>query len=77
MRALLYIPGEAIRALLFAASIGILTGALASILSHRMEDGLQAGFAGSVIAFACLGRNIWRAHREEFEELFLRRRTLS
>jgi hypothetical protein len=77
MRTLLRVPADAINAAFFSASIGIAAGAIATILTHRMEDGLQVGFSAMMIAGACFGRNIWRTYRPRRQpNFFFARRTL-
>jgi hypothetical protein len=76
MRALLHMPADAINGAFFSASIGIAAGAVATMLTHHMEDGLQAGFSALMIAAACFGRNIWRTYRRRPQQsLFFARRS--
>jgi hypothetical protein len=76
MRTLLHVPADVINGAFYSASIGIAAGAIATILTHRMEDGLQAGFSALMIAGACFGRSIWRTYRPRPQQtIFFARRT--
>jgi hypothetical protein len=63
VRTLLNLPAEAINAVFLSASIGVGVGSMVAVLTHRLEDGLQAGFIALVISAACFGQSIWRHHR--------------
>jgi hypothetical protein len=76
MRALLHVPADVINAAFFSASIAVAAGAVATVLTHRLEDGLQVGFSALMIAGACFARHIWRTYRPR-QTLFFTRRPLN
>ena len=63
MRNLLHLPLEIATALLFAASIGIGAGVVATSYTHRLGDGLKMALVAFLVAAGGFGYVIWRNYR--------------
>ncbi len=63
MRNLLYLPLEIATAFLFAASIGIGAGVVATSYTHRLGDGLKMAVVAFLVAAGGFGYVIWRNYR--------------
>ena len=75
MRNLLYLPLEIATAFLFAASIGIGAGVVATSYTHRLGDGLRMALVAFVVAAGGLGYAIWRNYRPHRKAVIRRLQT--
>jgi membrane protein implicated in regulation of membrane protease activity len=65
VRNLLHLPLEIATALLFAASIGIGAGVVATSYTHRLGDGLKMALVAFLLAAGGFGYVIWRHYRPQ------------
>jgi len=76
VRNLLHLPLEIATALLFAASIGIGSGVVATSYTHRLGDGLKMALVAFVLAAGGFGYVIWRHYRPHRKSTIRRLQTV-
>ncbi len=74
MRTFLHFLSDAACAALNVASVAIAAGALATIFTHRLRDGLLVALAAFLCAGAGFGYAMWRTYRPRRRPMFRSRR---
>lgn len=74
MRTLVHLTFDTACAVLYVASIAVAVGAGATIITHRLMDGLLVGLAALVFAGGGFGYSLWRSYRPAERRLFRSKR---